>query len=209
MLGAARNWRDTLQSAMPGFRSRVASVRQHPSEGGVSLFMPRATVAALALRGAVAGARLRERFRDDAQWERHRWLRLRVATGALEDTRARLVRARPLYEDLLEADGKGLDRLAEVLPGDPTLPPEEAWFLPVDGFWHHVGEGLDAMSTPPPDPGLVAGGPVARAHVHAGPADLRAPPSRRPAPPTCPQAGHARRGPPREGRGRTSVRGPA
>ena len=160
VLGAARNWRDTLQSAMPGFRSRVAAVRQHPSEGGVSLFMPRATVAALALRGAVAGARLRERFRDDAQWERHRWLRLRVAASALEDTRARLVRARPLYEGLLEADGKGLDRLAEVLPGDPTLPPEDAWFLPVDGFWRHVGDGLDAMSTPPPDPDLVAGGPT-------------------------------------------------
>ena len=107
---------------MPGFRSRVAAVRQHPSEGGVSLFMPRATVAALALRGAVAGARLRERFSDDAQWERHRWLRLRVAASALEDTRVRLVRARPLYEDLLEADGNGLDRLAEVLTGDPTLP---------------------------------------------------------------------------------------
>ncbi len=159
VLGAARNWRDTLQSALPGFRSRVAAVRQHPSEGGVSLFMPRATVAALALRGAVAGARLRERFRDDAQWERHRWLRLRVAASALEDTRARLVRARPLYADLLAAGTDGLAGLAEVLPGDPTLPPQDAWFLPVEEFWRHVQEGTDAMTTPPPDPRLVAGGP--------------------------------------------------
>jgi len=160
VLGAARNWRDTLQSAMPGFRSRVAAVRQHPSEGGVSLFMPRATVAALALRGAVAGARLRERFRDDAQWERHRWLRLRVAAGALEDTRARVARVRPLYEDLLKAQAAGLAHLADVMPGDPSLPPQEAWFVPVEQFWEHVGEGLDAMTVPRPDPGLVAGGPT-------------------------------------------------
>ncbi len=160
VLGAARNWRDTLQSAMPGFRSRVAAVRQHPSEGGVTLFMPRTTVAALALRGALAGARLRQRFRDDAQWERHRWLRLRVAATALEDTRARLLRARSRYEDLVRDDGAGLARLAEVLPGDPTLPPREAWYVPPAGFWDQVADGLDAVSTPPPDPLLLAGGPT-------------------------------------------------
>jgi len=160
VLGAARSWRDTLQSALPGFRSRVAAVRQHPSEGGVSLFMPRATVAALALRGAVAGARLRERFRDDTQWERHRWLRLRVAANALEHTREHVARVRPRYEDLLNARAAGLARLAEDLPGDPSLPPPEAWFDPVDQFWEHVGDALDAMTVPTPDPGLVAGGPT-------------------------------------------------
>ncbi|WP_336920920.1 hypothetical protein [Aquipuribacter sp. SD81] len=159
VLGSARSWRDTLQSALPGFRSRIAAVRQHPSEGGVSLFMPRATVAALALRGALAGARLRERFRDDEQWERHRWLRLRVLAGSLEELRARVRRSDPLYDDLL-ADGQaGLDRLAAVLPGDPSLPPAEAWYPPVPRFWDHVAGALDGLGTPPPDPGAVAGGP--------------------------------------------------
>ncbi|WP_380167033.1 hypothetical protein [Jannaschia sp. R86511] len=159
VLDSARNWRDTLQSGLPGFRSRVAAVRQHPSEGGVSLFMPRATVAALALRGAVAGARLRERFRDDAQWERHRWLRLRVTATSLEHLRARLVRARPLYDDLLDGGPAGLDRLAERLPGDPSLPPEPARFVPDERWWEHVADGLDALCVPPPDPTVTRGGP--------------------------------------------------
>jgi hypothetical protein len=159
VLGSARNWRDTLQSALPGFRSRVAAVRQHPSEGGVSLFMPRATVAALALRGALAGARLRERFRDDAQWERHRWLRLRVTATSLEHLRARVVRSRPLYDDLLREEQAGLDELAAELPGDPSLPPDEAWFTPVPEFWDHTEDGMDAMCVPPPDPRLTEGGP--------------------------------------------------
>lgn len=159
VLNSARNWRDTLQSALPGFRSRVAAVRQHPSEGGVSLFMPRATVAALALRGALAGARLRERFRDDLQWERHRWLRLRVTATSLEDLRARVVRSRPLYDDLLRQEQQGLDLLAATLPGDPSLPPAEAWFSPVPAFWDHAEDGMDAMCVPPPDPDLTRGGP--------------------------------------------------
>lgn len=159
VLGAARNWRDTLQSALPGFRSRIAAVRQHPSEGGVSLFMPRGTVAALALRGALAGARLRERFSDDAQWERHRWLRLRVTATALEHLRARVVRARPLYSDLLLGGADGLAGLAGSMPGDPTLPREAAWFWPVPEFWDHTSRTLASMSDPLPDLDVVAGGP--------------------------------------------------
>lgn len=156
---SARNWRDSQQSSMPGFRSRVAAVRQHPGEGGVSLFMPRATVAGLALRGALAGARLRERFRDDSQWSRHRWLRLRVTAATLQQLRERVVVARPSYDDLLEAGQAGLDELSDALRGDPTRPVPDASYGPDAEFWDGVVDGLDAMSVPSPSTGVVGGVP--------------------------------------------------
>jgi predicted acylesterase/phospholipase RssA len=79
LFDTARNWRDTAQTFMPASRGRVAWIRQRKSEGGLNLFMPHDCIATLALRGAVGGARLRRRFAAQGQWQRHQWLRLRVA----------------------------------------------------------------------------------------------------------------------------------
>src|SRR5262249_33123358 len=45
------DWRDTVQSALPGSRGRTAHVRQHPGEGGMNLFMTADAIRRLALRG--------------------------------------------------------------------------------------------------------------------------------------------------------------
>jgi hypothetical protein len=81
------SWRDTTQAALPGFRGRIATVRQGPDEGGTNLFMPPCVIAKLALRGHEAGALLKVRFsspqNDEAdgftRTDRYRWIRMRLA----------------------------------------------------------------------------------------------------------------------------------
>jgi hypothetical protein len=87
IFNTAMSWRDSLQSALPGYRNRIAQVRTSPGEGGTNLFMPREIIASMALRGALAGARLRTRFVNAGQWDRFRWLRLRTAMSDLEQLR--------------------------------------------------------------------------------------------------------------------------
>ena len=93
------SWRDSLQSALPGYRNRIAQVRTSPGEGGTNLFMPREIIASMALRGALAGARLRTRFADEDQWNRFRWLRLRTAMSNMEEMRATTHERRGFYAD--------------------------------------------------------------------------------------------------------------
>ncbi|MET0233117.1 MAG: patatin [Kibdelosporangium sp.] len=81
------DWRDTMQSALPGFRGRIATIRQGPGEGGTNLFMRPEVIARLALRGRDAGQALKERFTaqfpDEAEGftrtDRYRWIRMRLA----------------------------------------------------------------------------------------------------------------------------------
>ncbi|SFP00157.1 Patatin-like phospholipase [Amycolatopsis arida] len=98
-------WRDTMQAALPGFRGRIAHVRQGLGEGGTNLFMPPEVIAALALRGYEAGEVLRRRFTDPdegapgfTQTDRYRWIRMRLALREYREL-ARQARARgPLYK---------------------------------------------------------------------------------------------------------------
>ena len=111
---------------MPASRGRVAWIRQRKSEGGLNLFMPRDCIATLALRGAVAGARLRRRFAAQGQWQRHQWLRLRVGLDNLSRLESRIQDAlrEPFYEKL--AKGPGSERAMQGIFGllenqaDPT-----------------------------------------------------------------------------------------
>ena len=126
LFDTARNWRDTAQTFMPASRGRVAWIRQRKSEGGLNLFMPRDCIATLALRGAVAGARLRRRFAAQGQWQRHQWLRLRVGLDNLSRLESRIQDAlrEPFYEKL--AKGPGSERAMQKIFGllenqaDPT-----------------------------------------------------------------------------------------
>jgi hypothetical protein len=143
IVDTARSWRDTAQTGMPSTRGRVAWVRQRPSEGGTNLFMARDTIASLALRGAFAGARLQQRFTtvspgaaggpgpDEVRpsWERHRWLRLRVAVRALEEQRTRLTGSTPAYLPLLDP-GAGAAAASAPFPQvpKPLYVPEDPRF---------------------------------------------------------------------------------
>lgn len=108
-------WRDTMQTALPGFRGRIAHVRQTKAEGGTNLFMRCETIKTLANRGATAGSELGYRFagQDDVdvpksngrlqtQTDRYRWIRMRVAARKYAEMVCELLEGEPIYRHLAE-----------------------------------------------------------------------------------------------------------
>lgn len=92
VFSAAQNWNDTMQSVLPGFRDRIATVVLAPNEGGLNLDMSPAEVETLRERGGKAADALIERFVAPSElaenaplrsWEDHRWTRLRVELDVL------------------------------------------------------------------------------------------------------------------------------
>jgi predicted acylesterase/phospholipase RssA len=120
-LDTAMTWRDRTQADSNSRHGRIAEVRLRPDEGGTHLFMPRAVVASLALRGALAGARLRCRIADPIQWDRVRWLRLRVALRNLEQLRQSTRAMLPELEQMLSGP-EWLENLTHNYPmGNTSL----------------------------------------------------------------------------------------
>ena len=133
VFNTSMSWRDSMQSAMPGYRNRIAQVRTRSDEGGANLYMSREVIASMALRGVVAGARLRTRFANASQWDRFRWLRLRVAMANMERLRASTGERRGFYADAFTGRD-WLDNLEDRFCDKP-LGTQLPWYGPVDGFW--------------------------------------------------------------------------
>lgn len=165
ILSTARTWRDSMQSAMPGYRNRIAQVRIRPDEGGTNLFMPAETIASMAVRGAVAGARLRTRFVNVAHWNRFRWLRVRVALSNVERLRATVDQRQGYYADVFTGPAwleQQKDDFCDAPPGDCAAIP---WHEPMPDFWTagpHLLEEFASTYEPPVDgpDALRAGVPV-------------------------------------------------
>ena len=81
MLDAMQEWRENLQSILPGYRERIVHVRLAPHEGGLNLNMPPEIIAQLSEYGRQAGRKLREDF----DWDAHRWRRYLVAVARLDE----------------------------------------------------------------------------------------------------------------------------
>jgi predicted acylesterase/phospholipase RssA len=79
---SAKDWRDNMQSTLPGYRERIAHVVLKPEEGGLNLTMNEAAVRQLVSYGEQAGIKLRDDFDLDA----HRWRRFLVAMARMEET---------------------------------------------------------------------------------------------------------------------------
>jgi hypothetical protein len=75
-----QNWRDNMESRMPGYRNRIVHISQRPDEGGLNLDMEAETIERLAERGRRAGARLCDEF----NWDNHAWVRYRSYLAAVE-----------------------------------------------------------------------------------------------------------------------------
>ena len=72
ILDAMQEWRDNVQTSLPGYRERVATVVLDDREGGLNLNMPAWRVENLAEYGAQAGALLNDQFDFFAhRWRRH------------------------------------------------------------------------------------------------------------------------------------------
>lgn len=81
ILDTMQNWRDTLQSELPGFNDRVEVVALEEHEGGMNLTMPDTVIRGLVEKGEQAGRSLRT-FPD--QWERHRFHRFHMTMRLLQ-----------------------------------------------------------------------------------------------------------------------------
>lgn len=166
VVGTSLQWRDNAQLQMPAFQARIAVVRQRGYEGGNNLFMTRQDVASLALRGVVAGMRLRRRFASDAQWRRQQWLRTRVAAENLLGLATRLRTS--LREDAYAVFD--LAALRDALAGQADPNPPEAgpdapdapvdWYLPTsqEAFFDNLAALTAPVLEPVPDPDVLADG---------------------------------------------------
>lgn len=74
IVDAFENWRDTMQSELPGFRDRICEIYLGKGEGGINLNMPDATVRALMQKGQKAGQEILSVF-DQDHWDQHRFTR--------------------------------------------------------------------------------------------------------------------------------------
>ncbi len=76
----AQNYRDTMQSYLPGYRERIVQIRLNPDEGGLNLGMSKETIGEVMRKGGLAGDRL-----NQFNFEHHKWIRFRVLMGLLEE----------------------------------------------------------------------------------------------------------------------------
>ncbi|GAA3867044.1 hypothetical protein GCM10022243_36200 [Saccharothrix violaceirubra] len=155
ILDTMLDWRDTMQSALPGYRGRIAHVRVADHEGGLNLFMPPATILDLAARGRRAGELLRTRFTasDGTNTDRYRWIRMRLAMREYQQLADQADRRAELYTGLADTY-----RIPTDLHDWFEEPPTD-----VDPHAHGIALTLDALGglvkgpfdgAPPIDPDL-------------------------------------------------------
>jgi len=117
ILSTMLDWRDNLQTRMPGYRNRIVHISLAKNEGGLNLTMPPALITNLTKRGAIAGRKLRDEF----NWPQHVWARYRTTMCVIERYLGRLGRGykHPFAED---------SRIHQWLNGTATAPtPGYAW----------------------------------------------------------------------------------
>lgn len=86
MLDAAKDWQDSLTSAMPGYRERIVRIYLTGDEGGLNLNMSPETSRKLMDYGRDAGACLAQDFNFDE----HRWRRTLTSYDQLDETLSQL-----------------------------------------------------------------------------------------------------------------------
>lgn len=97
ILDTARNWQDSLQTVMPGYRERIVHVALTGEEGGLNLEMDPRVVKRLTDLGQIAGSELR-----DFELREHQWRRLLATYSALEIAFEGLVAKLPSFKAALD-----------------------------------------------------------------------------------------------------------
>jgi len=156
ILSTMEDWRDNLQTRMPGYRNRIVHISLNKDEGGLNLTMPPELIKELTRRGDVAGTKLREDFR----WPQHVWARYRTTMCTLERYLAALAQS---YEYEFPED----PRIKEWLKGTAAEPtPGYAWksesqkrfaadetsrLSALTDDWEQKGSFCDGAPQPEPD----------------------------------------------------------
>jgi len=106
LFDSAKDWQDSLQSILPGYRERIVAVNLNPDEGGMNLQMKPETIRLLTDLGEKAGVAINTGF----DLNEHRWRRYLVEIEAMDTL---LVRFAQAWDDTDLAPGTlPYDRLA-------------------------------------------------------------------------------------------------
>lgn len=120
LFDSAKDWQDTLQSVLTGYRERIVTVALKPDEGGLNLSMPASVIDTLTGFGDDAGAIIVKDF----DLKEHRWRRflteLPLIEAMLVDYARHWDAPEPGPGDLSYPDlvAQAADRAAYCLPDD-------------------------------------------------------------------------------------------
>lgn len=128
LLLTAKDWQDSVQMRMPGYRERIVHVALKPDEGGLNLTMPKPTIDRLIAFGERSAERIlagQPPDRPPFELRVHRWRRLLSVTEALDELLERAVKGylepAPSGEPELGSVPEFLDDLIARLPSEPDL----------------------------------------------------------------------------------------
>jgi hypothetical protein len=129
ILNAARNWRDSLQAELPGYRDRICQIRLTGEEGGLNLNMPAPVVQRLVERGAEAGAEVTNP--ESFDWNKHRITRFQTMMQMLQQSLGPLGFGRP---GVYQGEYPGRIAFHKVVreweaTGETPVPPALTWWL--------------------------------------------------------------------------------
>lgn len=167
IVDAARNWTDTLQTMVPGYRDRIAHIYLDQEQGGLNLNMPDEVVKDVAGYGAEAADRLADRFLrgiDNGEatpmtWDNQRWIRYRSTMEVVKDFLARFAAS-------LKSPEAGDRSYVELVRRDPSEPPNSYRFAEAEregasditrelaDLGQEMGDCDFSKNAPRPKPGL-------------------------------------------------------
>lgn len=94
LFDSAKDWQDSLQSILPGYRERIVNVNLNADEGGMNLQMPPDTIRLLTDLGWKAGTAIDRDF----DLNEHRWRRYLVEIQSIDTLLVRFARSYDLTE---------------------------------------------------------------------------------------------------------------
>jgi hypothetical protein len=141
-----QNWRDTMQSELPGFRDRVYEARldKRAGEGGLNLGMDEATIGRLQDRGRRIGEAIVQTF----DWKQHYFTRYLVAMQQLEVGLVGTVGGHPLLRrGLLGAlEGRVADFAVGNVGAAELFGRDANWLLPAGAASWNLVQGATAWT---------------------------------------------------------------
>ena len=167
IVDSARNWTDTLQTMVPGYRDRIAHIYLDPEQGGLNLNMEANVVEEIAGYGGEAARRLEDRFlrgEDNGEptpmtWDNQRWIRYRSTMEVVKDFLAR-------FSASLKSPEPGDGSYLELIRRDPVEAPNSYRFAEAEregavdithelaDLGQEMGDCDFSRNAPRPKPGL-------------------------------------------------------
>ncbi len=125
ILNSARNWQDSVQMKLPGYRERIVHVALTNKEGGLNLNMSPEEIQNLVDLGSLAGKRVLnkhpdEKNQDKFSFEDHRWRRILSTSNALEEL------LQNFSASLMKSNPSGDPELLSILEYLRTLKAEDS-----------------------------------------------------------------------------------